>query len=79
MAHLVLYHFESCPFCQRVRRYIAEQGYSIPMRDILEDAEAKKELLRIGGKTQVPCLVIDGKALYESRDIIAWLEEHGAS
>lgn len=29
---------------------------------------------KIGGKTQVPCLVIDGKPLYESLDIIEWLK-----
>ena len=26
-----------------------------------------------GGKVQVPCLFIDGKAMYESDDIIAYL------
>ena len=35
-----------------------------------------KYLIEHGGKEQVPCLFIDGKPLYESLDIIAWLEEH---
>ncbi|MDR2716000.1 MAG: glutathione S-transferase N-terminal domain-containing protein, partial [Coriobacteriaceae bacterium] len=30
-------------------------------------------LIKIGGKKQIPCLVIEGKALYESDDIIAYL------
>ena len=46
------------------------------MKNILTDSQAKLELLEIGGKTQVPCLVIDGKALYESDDIINWLEQN---
>ena len=35
-----------------------------------------EQLVSIGGKRQVPCLFIDGKPLYESLDIIKWLEEH---
>lgn len=44
--------------------------------DISEDDQARQELVKIGGKQQVPCLIIDGKALYESDDIIAWLDEN---
>jgi len=44
------------------------------MKNIHEDTGAKEELIRIGGKGQVPCLVIDGKALYESDDIIEWFK-----
>ena len=35
-----------------------------------------EELIKIGGKPQVPCLVIDGKALYESLDIIEWFKRN---
>ncbi len=31
------------------------------------------DLVRVGGKKQVPCLVVGGKPLYESDDIIAYL------
>ena len=41
-----------------------------------EDPDAADELARVGGKRQVPCLFIDGKPLYESLDIIKWLEEN---
>jgi glutathione S-transferase len=73
---LTLYHFESCPFCQKVRRFIKEHGMTIPEKDIKLDSAARDELIGIGGKAQVPCLVIDGVALYESGDIITWLEEN---
>ncbi|MBS4843870.1 MAG: glutathione S-transferase domain-containing protein, partial [Collinsella sp.] len=33
-------------------------------------------LIAVGGKRQVPCLFIDGKPLYESSDIIAWVQEN---
>lgn len=73
---LVLYHFPSCPFCQYVTRYLDKRNIKIPMKDILENKTYKEELIRMGGKSQVPCLVIDGKALYESRDIVKWFEKN---
>ncbi|MBO4496449.1 MAG: glutathione S-transferase N-terminal domain-containing protein [Clostridiales bacterium] len=41
-----------------------------------ENNEYYQVLLRVGGIDQVPCLFIDGKALYESDDIVQWLREH---
>lgn len=38
------------------------------------DSETRDELISIGGKRQVPCLIIEGKALYESDDIIDYLK-----
>ena len=38
--------------------------------------EDRKTLIEVGGMEQVPCLFIDGKPLYESLDIIAWLNAH---
>lgn len=69
---LTLYHFASCPFCIRVRQFLLQEEIVIKEKDILLDPEAKRELKQIGGKTQVPCLVIDGEPLYESADIIQW-------
>lgn len=48
----------------------------IPTKDISQNPDLKDELVTIGGKSQVPCLVINGEALYESDDIIAWLEQN---
>lgn len=71
---LVLYHFESCPFCVRVRRFISDNGLSVQEKDIHKDPQAHQELIRVGEKSQVPCLFIDGKPLYESSDIIDFLK-----
>jgi len=72
--NLILYHFEGCPFCQKVRNYLSQQSITIPMKDIKLDPQARHELLEVGGKTQVPCLFIDGKPMYESGDIIEWFK-----
>lgn len=71
---LTLYHFESCPYCARVRDFLAKENIKVSMKDTHADPAFKAELMKIGGKTQVPCLVIDGKAMYESMDIINWFK-----
>ena len=76
MPELILYHFPSCPFCKVVVDCLDRLGMEIPMRDIQIEPGARDELVSIGGKGQVPCLVIDGRPLYESADIVRWLEEN---
>ena len=76
MPELTLYHFPSCPYCKVVMDCLGRLNLEIPMKDIQVEDGARDELIEIGGKGQVPCLVIDGKPLYESADIVSWLEEH---
>ena len=74
---LELYKFDSCPDCVRVFDYIRKSGRTdIEMRDIMKNEADYKRLLEVGGMDQVPCLFIDGKPMYESLDIIDWLEKH---
>ncbi|MCI9129473.1 MAG: glutaredoxin [Eggerthellaceae bacterium] len=72
--NIVLYFKPTCPYCTKVLAYMQEQDIACDMKDTLDPANAD-ELIRIGGKRQVPCLVIDGQAMYESNDIIQYL--HG--
>ena len=77
MRSLVLYKKETCPYCRKVMGFISSAGRKdVIYRDIVEEADAAEELVRVGGKRQVPCLFIDGKPLYESLEIIRWLEEN---
>ena len=76
MTELTLYHFMGCPYCQRVRDFLSKEGITVPMKDTHANPLYREELIKIGGKTQVPCLVIDGKALYESLDIIEWFKKN---
>ena len=73
---LVLYHFQSCPYCARVRDYISKEEIQITMKDIHQTPAYREELIKIGGKGQVPCLVADGKAIYESVDSIEWFKRN---
>lgn len=73
---LVLYQYDMCPFCHMVRSFLDANGLEIPIKDTLMDPDARRELIELGGKGQVPALSIDGQILYESNDIIDWLGEH---
>lgn len=74
--NLTLYYRPGCGYCQRVLSYLEETKITIPMKDTGATASYREELIKIGGKSQVPCLVIDGRALYESLDIIEWLKKN---
>lgn len=73
---LELFKRDSCPYCVKVQMFIEELGVEdqIEQLDISKDAAARKRLVKVGGKQQVPCLFIDGKPLYESSDIINWID-----
>ena len=73
---LELYYYPECPYCQKVLRAIdaLQAGGSIKLKDIHKDEAAHQTLVSVGGKQQVPCLFIDGSPLYESGDIVDWLE-----
>ena len=70
---LELYVMNGCPFCIKVEDFLARNGIEIPERSISTDKDAERTLIEVGGKRQAPCLFIDGKPLYESDDIIAWV------
>jgi glutaredoxin len=73
---LELYHFEECPYCAKVRSYIEKTGIrtKVAYRDIDLDPHAFDTLMKLTEDDQVPCLVIDGKPMLESDDIIEWLK-----
>lgn len=74
---LDLYMFPGCPFCRRVLAAIDAAGRTdVTLHDIHKHNDDRRTLVETGGKEQVPCLFIDGEPLYESLDIIAWLEAH---
>ncbi len=76
MAELELFYKGECPFSKKVLAFMEEEGITeVELKEINEDLAAKDRLKEVGGKIQVPCLLIDGEPLYESDDIIDWLRE----
>ena len=76
MPELTLYLTPWCPFCVKVKNYLKGRGIEVAEKDTSSDRQAKDELISLTGRTQVPCLVIDGKPLLESNDIIQWFEDN---
>lgn len=78
-----LYQFYACPFCVKTRRAIHELGVDVELRDINKDPSNREALQQGGGKVKVPCLRIeeagDVRWLYESNDIIAYLNKRVAA
>ena len=73
---LELYYRNFCGYSRKVLDYMDEHGISITTHCLQTEEGAEQRLVELGGKAQVPCLIIDGKALYESDDIIAYLAEN---
>lgn len=71
-----LYFKPDCPYCLKVLSFFSENKIikfpSYNTEDKTCGAENRRKLEEIGGKVQVPCMVIDGKAMYESDDIIEY-------
>lgn len=69
---LVLYELTGCPYCAKVNRFLADNDLDLPRRDI-DEGNNNAELVALGGRSQCPCLIVGGKALYESDAIIDYL------
>lgn len=70
-----LFMLEFCGYCKKVMAYMDE--HSIPYKTIdISEKENEEELIRIGGKRQVPFLLDREKhvEMYESNDIIEYLK-----
>jgi glutathione S-transferase len=75
---LELYEFEACPFCRKVREALSALDldaivYPCPKRG----QRYRPQLKSLGGKFQFPFLVDPntGRSLYESNDIIRYLNQ----
>lgn len=73
---LLLYYIPWCPYSQKVLDYLKQIHRTVPMKNLQNDFKSKEDLRKVGGKTQVPCLIINGKAMYESAAIIQWLSQN---
>lgn len=79
---LSLYQFHACPFCVKTRRALHRLNVPMTLHDAKNNAEQRERLLTGGGKIKVPCLHIQKQGqsqwLYESNEIIAYLEQRFA-
>ena len=70
----LLFIKEGCPYCTLVIDFARENELEIETASTLDD-DVRGALIQIGGKAQVPCLLIKDKPMYESSEIIAYLKD----
>lgn len=70
-----LFIMETCPYCQKVMKYMDENGMKYNKIDIANKA-SEESLIQIGGKRQVPFMVDKDRniQMYESSDIIEYVK-----
>ena len=76
---LILYEYEACPFCRKVREALTRLDLSVEIRPCPRGGERfRKEAIRRGGRAQFPYLVDPNAetALYESDAIVQHLFDH---
>tara|TARA_B100000745_G_C20082463_1_gene369834 strand:+ start:102 stop:404 length:303 start_codon:yes stop_codon:yes gene_type:complete len=72
---ITLYTKTGCPFCNRVLAVVDRLGIEeFEQKDIADEAVAT-ELVERGGKRMVPYLVDGETEMYESEDIVNYLQE----
>ncbi|MBS0649150.1 MAG: glutaredoxin [Verrucomicrobia bacterium] len=74
--NVALYYSPRCPYSKKVLAYLQQHSLTIPLKNVLGDQEAKDELVKYGGYLIVPCLVVNGNAIYDAQNIIDWLSQN---
>lgn len=77
---LELYQKESCPYCAKVRKKMEELDIDYICRTSLKGSKKREILKKLGGQEMIPFLVDTSEPnnlvmMYESEDIIAYLEK----
>ncbi|MCB1173001.1 MAG: glutathione S-transferase N-terminal domain-containing protein [Leptospiraceae bacterium] len=74
-----IYQFAGCPFCYavlaRCRDLGLEAGRDYELVEASRGTPGRAEVIERGGLSQVPFLVDGDVQMYESRDIIRYLEQ----
>jgi len=81
---LVLFQYQTCPFCIKVRQEMRRLSLSIEKLDAQQQGQNRDELVRGGGKAKVPCLRLTDASgqpqwIYESGKIIEYLRSRFAA
>jgi glutaredoxin len=73
---LEFFYYDACPFCQYVLSTINNLKIKVEYCNIQESEECYNRLINDTGRRTVPCLYIDNKPMFESSDIMQWLESN---
>ena len=76
--NLEIYYYDQCPFCQIVLRKIKALNLEefIDLKNTMTDPQNRNYHQDKTGRSSVPCLYVDDKPMFESSDIMIWLEKN---
>lgn len=78
MKDIRLYYSNMCERSKKLLSYIEEKDVNmngIKMMDATKDMKLQVEIYKLGGKSEVPMLYIDGDAIYGLEEIKQQLKE----
>ncbi|MGH8023483.1 MAG: glutaredoxin family protein [Limisphaerales bacterium] len=52
-----------CPWCHKAMKWLDEQGIAYEKLDVIADAHANSEMVRLSGQSLAPVIEVDGKIL----------------
>ncbi|MCB1156936.1 MAG: glutathione S-transferase N-terminal domain-containing protein [Leptospiraceae bacterium] len=74
-----VYQYPSCPYCRKVINAITElklkSGEDYLLIEASHGTSGREEVIRLGGKGQVPFLVDGDVKMYESDDIVQYIRK----
>ncbi len=77
MARVEIYTTVFCPYCERAKALLDRKGVAYVEHDAPHGSTARREAIaRSGGRSTVPQIFIDGRAIGGSDDLLA-LERAG--
>jgi glutathione S-transferase len=72
-----LYQFQMCPYCRKVRRKLDELDLEHKTIEVPRDRDKRTTIKELSGQIKVPVIQDgDGTVVYDSSDIIDYLEEN---
>lgn len=71
---ITLYQFATSPFTEKVRRALAYKGLAFEVHDVDRDAAREGKYADVSPTGKFPAIVHDGKAVWDSTDILEHLD-----
>lgn len=60
---IIIFSTPSCPWCNRVKRYLKEKGFRYRDVDVSRDQQAARDVVRKTGQMGVPVVLINNRPI----------------
>lgn len=60
---IIVFSTPSCPWCNKVKRYLREKGFRFRDVDVSKDERAAKDVVRRTGQMGVPVILINNRPI----------------